>query len=126
MPAATSTTLGGIIAGPGTAVTADGTLSTTGTAIVNLTGGANVALDLTPISQDAPEILFNLPIAAGGTTALTISNPPAAGTLAEFTLQVRSGAGSALTFPATDGVRNEFRPVVRTQVARRTMQADQL
>lgn len=99
LPAATATTLGGVVAGPGTAVAADGTLSTAGTAIVALTGGANVALDLTPIVKGAPEILFNLPIAAGVTTALTIKNAPAAGTLAEFTLQVRNSAGASLTFP---------------------------
>jgi len=101
LPAATSTTLGGIIAGRGTAVAADGTLSTTGTAIVNLTAAANVTPDLTPIARGAPEILFNLPTVAGVTTVLSISNPPASGTLAEFTLQVKNGAGSKLTFPAT-------------------------
>ncbi|SAL70760.1 hypothetical protein AWB71_04309 [Caballeronia peredens] len=101
LPPATATTLGGLIAGPGTTIKADGTLSTAGTVIVNLTSGANVALDLTPIVGGAPEILFNLPITAGVTTTLTISNPPVSGMLAEFTLQVRSGAGSVLTFPTT-------------------------
>lgn len=98
---ATITSLGTVIVGAGLAVTADGTLSTTGTAIVNLTGGANVSLDLTPIVQGAPEILFNLPMTAGLTTALTFTHPPAAGTLAEFTLQVKNSAGAALTFPAS-------------------------
>lgn len=71
------------------------------TVIVNLTAGANVSLDLTPIVQGAPEILFNLPIAASTTTTLSIINPPAAGVLAEFVLVVKNSASSAITWPAT-------------------------
>ncbi|AET91691.1 hypothetical protein BYI23_B010840 [Burkholderia sp. YI23] len=98
---ATTTTLGGIIAGAGTSMAADGTLSALGTAIVNLASGANVALDLTPIVQGAPEILFNLPIGAGVATVVSITNPPAAGILAEFVLVVHNSAGSAITWPST-------------------------
>lgn len=69
------------------------------TAIVNLSGGASVVLDLTPIAQGAPEILFNLSIADGVTTAVSFANPPITGTLAQFVLQVTNGAGSAITWP---------------------------
>jgi hypothetical protein len=71
------------------------------TAIVNLAGGANVALDLTPIVQGAPEILFNLPLSASTTTTLSIVNPPASGVLAEFVLVAKNSAGSGLIFPST-------------------------
>lgn len=71
-----------------------------GTAIVNLKAAASVALDLTPIQQGAPEILFNLPVADGVTTAVSFTNPPITGTLADFVLQVTNGAGSAITWPA--------------------------
>ncbi|NUX55912.1 hypothetical protein [Paraburkholderia youngii] len=97
---ATEDSLGTVMAGAGLAVAADGTLSTEGTTIVNLTGAASVALDLTPIVQGAPEILFNLPVAAGITTALSITNPPEAGKLAAFVLVVNNGAGSALVWPS--------------------------
>lgn len=53
---ATTSSPGTVMAGAGLAVAANGTLSTEGTAIVNLTGAASVALDLTPIVQGAPEI----------------------------------------------------------------------
>ncbi|HEY4434125.1 MAG TPA: hypothetical protein VGM99_06950 [Candidatus Cybelea sp.] len=75
---ATTSSPGTVMAGAGLAVAANGTLSTEGTAIVNLTGAASVALDLTPIVQGAPEILFNLPSAASTTTTLSIANSPAA------------------------------------------------
>jgi hypothetical protein len=98
---ATNTSLGTLIAGAGLDVNTDGLLIAAGTVVVNLTGDANVPLDLTPIVNGAPEILFNLPIAAGITTTLSITHPPDAGMLAEFTLQAQSGAGSALTFLET-------------------------
>lgn len=99
LPPATATTLGGVIAGAGLPVAANGTLSTsaTGTTIVNLKAAPSVALDLTPITQGAPEILFNLPVAAATNCVLTVSNPLAAGVLAEFVLQVANSAGSAMT-----------------------------
>ncbi|MGF6444407.1 hypothetical protein [Paraburkholderia youngii] len=97
---ATTDTLGGIIAGSGLAVAADGTLATEGTTIVDLTGAASIALDLTPIVQGAPEILFNLTVPAGMTTVLSITNPPEAGVLAAFVLVVNNGAGSALVWPS--------------------------
>ncbi|WP_233872541.1 hypothetical protein [Paraburkholderia adhaesiva] len=102
LPPATTSKLGGIIAGNGTMIAPDGTLSTgaTATAIVNLTAGASVTLDLTPLSEGAPEILFNLPVAAGTNCAVTISNPPASGTLAEFVLVVQNAASSAITWPS--------------------------
>ena len=71
------------------------------TVIVNLAGGANVALDLTPLAQGGSEILFNLPIAASTTTTLAISNPPAAGVLAEFVLVVKNSVGSAVVWPSS-------------------------
>jgi hypothetical protein len=71
------------------------------TVIVNLVGGANVSLDLTPIVQGAPEILFNLPIAANTTTTLSVVNPPASGVLAEFVLVAKNSTGSGLSFPST-------------------------
>ncbi len=98
---ATTSSLGTVMAGAGLAVAANGTLSTKGTAIVNLTGAANVALDLTPIVQGAPEILFNLPIAASTNTTVSIANPPASGTLAEFVLVVHNSASSAITWPSS-------------------------
>jgi hypothetical protein len=100
---ATSTTIGAVKPGTGLTIAADGTLNAgaTGTTIVNLTAAASVALDLTPLSQGAPEILFNLPIAANTTCALTISNPPASGTLAEFVLAVQNAASSTMTWPST-------------------------
>ncbi|MFM0325126.1 hypothetical protein [Caballeronia glebae] len=100
LPVATTTTLGGIIAGSGTTVAADGTLSAAGTNIVNLASYAIVTLDLTPILKGAPEILFNLPIPVG-MTVLSISHPPAAGTLAEFTPQVKNSASSVAHRAAT-------------------------
>ncbi|WP_277183303.1 hypothetical protein [Caballeronia sp. BR00000012568055] len=96
---ATDSSLGTVIAGAGLSVAADGTLAAKDTAIVNLTGGASVALDLKPIAQGAPEILFNLAIGNGVTTAVSIANAPITGTLAQFVLQVTNGAGSAITWP---------------------------
>ncbi|WP_233867051.1 hypothetical protein [Paraburkholderia adhaesiva] len=103
LPAATATTLGGVIAGQGLSVAPDGTLSVgaTSTTIINLSGAANVALDLTPLAHGAPEILFNLPVAASTSTTLSITNPPAAGVLAEFVLVVHNSASSAITWPST-------------------------
>ncbi|WP_233868760.1 hypothetical protein [Paraburkholderia adhaesiva] len=103
LPAATATTLGGVIAGPGTTIAPDGTLSAgaTATTVVNLTGAASVTLDLTPLAQGAPEILFNLPVAASTNTTVSITNAPAAGTLAEFVLVVTNSTGSAITWPAS-------------------------
>ncbi|MFP6560609.1 hypothetical protein WJ542_20240 [Paraburkholderia sp. B3] len=75
LPPATPTTLGGIIAGAGTTIADDGTLGVQGSAIVNLAGSANVVLDLTPLAQGAPEIVFNL-AAASVDAALSITNPP--------------------------------------------------
>ncbi|CAE6868643.1 hypothetical protein R75461_08443 [Paraburkholderia nemoris] len=57
---------------------------------------ANVALDLTPLASGAPEIIFNLPVAGGAATAVSIVKPPATGTLAEFVLAVISSAGSSI------------------------------
>ncbi|MBB5409423.1 hypothetical protein HDG34_003364 [Paraburkholderia sp. HC6.4b] len=71
------------------------------TVIVNLAGGANVSLDLTPIVQGAPEILFNLPVAASTITTISIINPPETGVLAEFVLVVKNSASSAIVWPAT-------------------------
>ncbi|SIT46285.1 conserved hypothetical protein [Paraburkholderia piptadeniae] len=101
LPPATTTKLGGIIAGSGTTVAADGTLSAKPSLIVNVAPAANVALDLTPIVQGAPEILFNLPVASGASTTLSIINPPAAGTLAEFVLVVNNSANSAIVWPSS-------------------------
>ncbi|MBB5442952.1 MULTISPECIES: hypothetical protein [unclassified Paraburkholderia] len=70
-------------------------------AIVNLQAGAAVMLDLTLIVNGAPEILFNLPVAGGATTTLTIANPPAAGVLAEFVLVVANSANSKIVWPAS-------------------------
>ncbi|WP_321945837.1 hypothetical protein [Paraburkholderia sp. J10-1] len=97
---ASKASLGGIIAGPGTTIAPDGTLCASGTAIVNLTSAAAVALDLTPIVQGAPEILFNLTAQPGLSTILTIVNPPPAGTLAEFVFAVTNAAGSGMTWPS--------------------------
>jgi hypothetical protein len=70
-----------------------------GTVVVNLDGADAVALDLMPIAQGNQEILFNLPVAANAATTLSIINPPAAGTLAEFVIVVSGDAGSALVWP---------------------------
>ncbi|WP_322014422.1 hypothetical protein [Paraburkholderia sp. J12] len=102
LPPATTSSLGGVIAGPGTSIAADGTLSAiaTLTTIIDLAAAENVALDLTPLSQGAPEILFNLLVAAGITTTLSIANPPPTGVLGAFLLVVSNGgAGCALACP---------------------------
>ncbi|WP_233863469.1 hypothetical protein [Paraburkholderia adhaesiva] len=100
---ATTESIGGVKPGTGLTVEADGTLNAgaTGTTILNLTAAASVTLDLTPLSQGAPEILFNLPIAASTNCALTIANAPASGTLAEFVLVVHNAASSAVIWPSS-------------------------
>lgn len=101
LPAATHDALGGVIAGPGTDVDAIGKLSVKPTLIVNITASANVALDLSPISGGAPEILFNLPVAASSTTTISIVNPPTAGVLAAIVLIVANNAGSVIVWPSS-------------------------
>ncbi|WP_233874801.1 hypothetical protein [Paraburkholderia adhaesiva] len=68
--------------------------------MVNLPGATSVALDLTPITKGAPEILFSLPVGVNVTTALSVTNAPASGVLAAFVLVVHGNSGSAITWPS--------------------------
>ncbi|SDR17983.1 hypothetical protein [Paraburkholderia tuberum] len=70
------------------------------TVVVNLNPGASVTLDLTPIADGNPEILFNLTVAVGATTTISLANPPAAGVLAAFLLVVNNSLGSAIVWPS--------------------------